>query len=197
MMSVKNKKRGRPLKMGGKLSSEAIVESAVRLLEQSGKVPSIRKIASTLDVDPMAIYYYYSNKTAILEAVTVDLMESIYEPDGHKSWRDELLCLSVSYLRLLQDYAGLLETMLAMSDVSPAKIFISRFEEILSPLNLPEPDKKDAMDLLVDYLHGFALAARCNDGNKSLTVDVARGPITFYLDALGGKANLKDVKISR
>ncbi len=187
-MSVKNKKRGRPSKTGGKLSTEAIVVSAVGLLEKSGKVPSIRQIAMALNVDPMAIYYYYPNKAAILEAVTVDLMESIYTPGGQNDWQEELVCLSESYLRLLQNYSALLETMLAMSDTSPAEVFASRFHRIVSPLKLTESDMNDALSLLVDYLHGFALAVRCNNGTPSLTIDMARGPITFYLDALVGKS---------
>lgn len=190
-MSAKNIKRGRPFKKEGKLSTEAIVKSAVELLEKSGKVPSIRQIGCKLNVDPMAIYYYYPNKTAILEAVTTDLMTSIYDHGGHNSWHEELMRLCNSYLRLLQNYAGLLETMLSMSDGGPAQIFVSRFQTTISPLRLTDSDMKDAIDLLVNYLHGFVLAVRCNDGTKPLTVDMARGPISFYLNALMGKSHQK------
>jgi AcrR family transcriptional regulator len=190
-MYVKNKKRGRPLKAGGKLSADAIVKSAVGLLQQNGKVPSIRQVAGVLNVDPMAIYHYFSNKAALLESVTVDLMDSIYKPNGQEVWQGELLCLCDSYLQLLQGHAGLLETMLSMSDAGPAQIFISRFQAIISPLKLANSDMKDAIDLLVDYLHGVALAMRCNNGAPSLTVDVTRGPIKFYLDALELKSQQK------
>ena len=189
-MRVKNKKRGRPFKTDEKLSAEAIVKSATRLIQLTGKIPSIRKVARTLDVDPMAIYHYFPNKAAILEAVTVDLMGSIYKPNGQEVWQGELLCLCDSYLKLLKEHAGLLEIMLSMSDVGPAQIFVSRFQAIILPLKLTDSDMQDAIDLLVDYLHGFALAMRCNDDNLTLTTDMAGGPIKFYMDALEGKSNL-------
>jgi hypothetical protein len=81
--------------------------------------------------------------------------------------------------------------MLSMSDVGPAQIFISRFHAIISPLKLADSDVKSAMDLLVDYLHGFALAMRCNDGSLPLAIDMAEGPIKFYLDALELKSQQK------
>lgn len=174
--------------VNGKLSAELIAESATELLRKCGKVPSIRQVAETLDVDPMAIYHYFPNKAALLEAVTIDLMDSIYRPNGQGVWQGELLCLCDSYLKLLKEHAGLLETMLSMSDVGPAQIFVSRFQVIISPLQLPDSDMKDAIDLLVDYLHGFALAMRCNSGNLPLTIDKTGGPIKFYLEALEGKS---------
>ena len=187
-MSVKNKKRGRPSKTGKTLSAEAVVKSAVGLLRQSGKVPSIRQIACALNVDPMAIYYYYPNKATLLEAVAVDLMESIYEPDGYESWQTELMYLCDSYLELLRDHAGLLDTMLSMSSFGPAQIFNSRFHTIISPLKLATSDMKDALDLLVDYLHGFVLSVRCNKGECPPTVDMTRGPIKLVINALEGKS---------
>lgn len=142
-------------------------------------------------MDPMAIYHYFPNKAALLEAVAVDLMDSIYQPEGQQQWQGELSYLCDSYLKLLQEHAGLLETMLSMSDGGPAQIFTARFKEIVSPLKLADSDTNDAMDLLVDYLHGFALAMRCNQDNPTLTVDMAGGPIRFYLDALEGRTRLK------
>lgn len=187
-MHVKDKKRGRPSKTGGKLSAAAIIKSAIGLLKQNGKVPSIRQIAAALKVDPMAIYHYFPNKRAVLEAVTVELMESIYEPTGQGEWQVELLSLCNSYLILLHNHTGLLETMLSMSEGGPAQIFISRYQAVISPLNLTDSDMKDALDLLVDYLHGFAMAVHCNKGTSPLTVDMARGPIKFYVDALAVKS---------
>lgn len=81
-MSVKQKKRGRPKGSKKQLSSVVIMDCVKKLMLEEGKVPSIRKIAVTLDVDAMAIYHYFSNKDALLEAVTVSLIDEIYEPSG-------------------------------------------------------------------------------------------------------------------
>ena len=72
----------------------------------------------------------------------------------------------------------------------------SSFQAIISLLNLAESDMKDAIDLLVDYLHGIALAMRYNAGHLPLTVDMTGGPLKFYLEALEGKSQQKDWKVA-
>ena len=61
-MSVKDKKRGRPAGAANQLSGKSIIESAKLLMCEEGKIPSIRKLASSLGVDAMAIYHYFKNK---------------------------------------------------------------------------------------------------------------------------------------
>lgn len=183
-MPVECKKRGRPSRSRGKLTPEIIVNCARTLLQENGKVPSVRQVSGKLDVDPMAIYHYFSSKAALLEAVTVSLMETIYEPSGDGDWQEELRLLCRSYLVLLKEHAGLLTTMLSMGSESPAHVFITRFHEILSPLHLSGKVLKDAVDFLADYLHGFALAMHCNNDNQRLNVEMAEGPLSFYTRAL-------------
>ncbi len=81
-------------------------------------------LASSLNVDAMAIYHYFSNKNSLLEAITTSLIEDIYEPKVSDSWKLELNELCSSYLTLLNNYPGLLETLLTMSSTSPAAVFI-------------------------------------------------------------------------
>ena len=71
-------------------------------------------------------YHYFSSKSALLEAVTVSLMEEIYKPEGENTWQVELELLCKSYLKLLKDHSGLLETMPAMSSEGPAAVFTQR-----------------------------------------------------------------------
>lgn len=85
-------------------------------------------------------------------------MDSIYKPTGKAVWQDELLCLCDSYLKFIRDHGETLENMLSMSVEGPAQIFVARFEEIISPVNLVDLNNKDVIDLSVDYLHFFALA---------------------------------------
>ena len=196
-MSVKAnkpvKKRGRPVVLKGQMSTEKIVLKAKKLLKEEGKIPSIRKLASALDVDAMAIYYYFENKNALLEAVTVSLVDAIYDPVLSAEWHKELHQLCLSYLQLLHDHPGLLETLLSMSSHGPAEVFIERFERAVSPLKLPDTYRKSALDLLVDYLHGFALALNCQQGT-SLSVKLLDGPLTLYIDMLMLKKHHKKRK---
>ncbi|KEQ16738.1 TetR/AcrR family transcriptional regulator [Endozoicomonas numazuensis] len=189
-MMVKEKKRGRPTQVQSNLTGEKIVQCARRLMLEEEKVPSIRRVSGELGVDAMAIYYYFNNKAALLEAVTVSLIEGIYEPTGTNDWQKELTLLCHSYLELLKNHAGLLETMLSMSSPGPAQVFTERFYTALSPLHLDKKTEKDALDLLADYLHGFALAMHCNNSSSSLSSDQLEGPLQFCIRALSREATL-------
>ena len=187
-MAVKERKRGRPSGAKRQLSAEAIVVVARRLLVADAKVPSIRRVAGELAVDAMAIYHYFPNKAKLLEAVTVDLIEDIYEPTGSGDWRGEVAQLAHSYLQLLKDHGGLLETLLSMSDTGPAQVFTERFRLALKPLALDEQVLGNALDLLVDYLHGFALALHCQSDDQALPLSYLDGPLGFYFKALAAEA---------
>ena len=183
-----DKKRGRPKLDQAKLSKEILLRCANELLQGSGKVPSIRKIARNLDVDPMAIYHYFPSKSALLEGVTVSLMEGIYIPQSDATWEDQLKFLCCSYLDLLKTYSGLLETFLSMSTKGPAHVFIARFNTIIAPLGLSEEDMKNSLDLLADYLHGFALSIHCAPMKDSLTLDSldkVKSIVVFGLNGFG------------
>ncbi|GIC75311.1 TetR/AcrR family transcriptional regulator [Moritella sp. F3] len=184
-MSVKDKKRGRPRGSSSQLSSLVIITAAKAFMQEEGKIPSIRKLASTLQIDAMAIYHYFSNKNALLEAITTSLITDIYQPKNtderdYEGWQSELHNLCNSYLQLLNSYPGLLETLLSMESESPAAVFIDRFEIVISPLQLTPRAAKKGLDLLVDYLHGFALALNCNTSKTALTMDMLAGPLELY-----------------
>ncbi|MGR5063180.1 TetR/AcrR family transcriptional regulator [Photobacterium sp. DNB22_13_2] len=182
-MTVKGKKRGRPTTLAVTLSKDRIIECANTLMANDGKIPSIRKLAASLEVDPMAIYYYFTNKQALLEAVTVSLIENIYCPDSTGDWQYELANLCESYLNLLAQYPGLLETLLGMTSHGPATVFTERFDLAIADLALSDELRNNALSMLVDYLHGYALAMSCQSGDE-LKVDMMSGPLAFYMKAL-------------
>jgi TetR/AcrR family tetracycline transcriptional repressor len=68
------------------LSRERIVSAALGLVDQEGLASlSMRRLATTLGVDPMAIYYYLPNKAAledaIVGAVNVDMFPDMFAFD--------------------------------------------------------------------------------------------------------------------
>jgi len=177
-------KRGRPSKGASQLNAQAILDSAKTLMIIHGKPPSIRKLAESLNVDAMAIYHYYQNKAALLEAIAVSLIDDLYMPTKQIPWQEEVHALSLSYLTLLGKYAGLLETLLSMHSMSPAEVFFERFKRIIACLQLPEEVEKNALDLLVDYLHGYALALSCQGEHKPLDLSRLEGPLGLYCRSL-------------
>jgi len=179
-MTVNSKKRGRPA--GTSLSRDSILEAAQALMFSEQKKLSIRGVAKQLSVDPMAIYHYFSNKSALLQAVTVAVMQQLYQPQPGAAWQDELMALCRSYLVLLRDHPDLLETLLSMGDDvgAPAQVFAARFEQATG-LEAAAEAIQPALDLLVDYLHGFALAQQCN---AELPVEASEGPLRLYFGLL-------------
>lgn len=183
-MSVKDKKRGRPVRSQSLLTAELIVGCARSLMKVEGKVPSIRRIATELGVDAMAIYYYFTNKSALLEAVTLSLVEEIYVPVEADNWQPEVEQLCKSYLLLLQQHPGLLDTLLSMTSFGPAQLFSERLSVALGVLKLAPGRFEQVRDLLADYLHGAALAMQCRPGE--LGVACVEGPLRLIYDGLEG-----------
>ena len=181
-MSVKKRKRGRPTQSQSQLSAELIILSARKLMLENKKVPSIRQIAGVLEVNAMAIYHYFSNKSALLEAVTISLIETIYEPKAGRKWQDELKQLCKSYLELLEAHPGLLGILLSMQSFGPAQLFNQRLMSVLATLQLTQTDFEQAQNLLVDYIHGVALALQCNP--DVISSDCIDGPLCLICSAL-------------
>lgn len=189
-MSVKQKKRGRPGRDSDRLNRETIVSAAKQWLLQENKKLSIRALANHLEVDPMAIYHYFANKAALLESITVSIMRDVYMPGSGDNWKKEVTQLCGSYLTLLRDHPGLLETLLSMGETveAPANVFRERFYLAIAPLGLRDEHKKAALDLLVDYLHGFALALQCTANKSNLELSAMEESLALYLRALQREA---------
>ncbi len=183
-MAVNEKKRGRPVGKLSQLCAESILETAKCLMKRDGKVPSIRSLATQLNVDPMAIYYYFKNKNALLEALTTSLVAEIYQPQEGSNWQDELKRLCVSYIQLLREYNGLLQTMLSMSSHGPAQVFTERYQTIIAPLALHKKVEKDGLDLLADYLHGFAFSTSCCHDANLIKTEMMNGPLELICSSL-------------
>ena len=86
----------------------------------------------------------------------------------------------MSYLSVLNDYRGLLETLLTMKSLGPVEVFSERFEAVLTPLDLTSEQAEDALHLLVDYLHGYVLTLNCNLDRTEITIEMVRKPLGLY-----------------
>lgn len=185
-MGVKNKKRGRPPEGDGNLSASTIISVARDQMLQKGKKVSIRALARALEVDPMAIYHYFENKNALLEAVATDIMGQIYTPDPSQPWEDELEKLSESYITLLANHPGLLETFIGITNIGigHVHVFQTRFDIVVNSIGLDQVTKDAALDLLVDFLHGFALAIHTSSDVNEPDISSMKKPFSLYIKAL-------------
>lgn len=181
---MNKKSRGRPKKEDIQLNSCVILNCAKKLLLNENKIPSIRKIALELNIDPMSIYYYFPNKNSLLESITVSLIQEIYEPKNTNNWKIELELLSKSYLNLLINYPGLLEIMLSMDSDGPAREFSNRLKSVLFPLKLNDEHFSASMFLLIDYLHGVAFTIQCNPYSRLTILNQIDNPLRLIIKAI-------------
>lgn len=142
--------------MTTKLSRNDILKATQDYFLIHGKMPSIRQLGAELGCDPMAIYYYFSNKQALLEALCIELVGSL-EITKKGRWPLQVQSLCEQYLDLLQRYPGLLHILLTMESNGPAQRFCQQLAEIVAG-HLSDADIEIMLHLLADYLHGVALA---------------------------------------
>ncbi|GGY51407.1 TetR family transcriptional regulator [Bacterioplanes sanyensis] len=142
--------------MTTKLSRNDILKATQDYFLIHGKMPSIRQLGAELGCDPMAIYYYFSNKQALLEALCIELVGSL-EITKKGRWPLPVQSFCEQYLDLLQRYPGLLHILLTMESNGPAQYFCQQLDEMLAG-HFPNEKLTTVVHLIVDYVHGVALA---------------------------------------
>lgn len=90
------------------LSRDAVVDAALAIAHRHGLAKvTIRKLAQTLDVSPMAIYWHVENKDELFDAmgdrVCRDLVVAV---DAQQPWHEQLRTVYTDLLRVLVRYPG-------------------------------------------------------------------------------------------
>lgn len=157
--------RGRPAAGRAVLSRELIVLTAAQLVESEGWARlSMRALAQALGVDPMALYHHVPGKAALLEALAehqfagLDATRPPFDPRA--PWPRKLEALAGAYLERIAPAPELVRTLArtpAAAD-APAHQFSALLRLALADAALDAETLQAASDLLVDYLHGYALA---------------------------------------
>lgn len=88
-----------PVKTRRRLTPERVVEVALQLADADGiEAVSLRRLAASLDVTPMAIYRHVRNKSHLLDLMAERLLEQIdVAADATTTWQDRLRRLLGSY----------------------------------------------------------------------------------------------------
>lgn len=143
------------------LTRERVLETALELLEQHGiEALTLRAVARALGVDPMAIYHYVPDKTALLEGAAALAYARLPERAGSSgSWQQRLESLAVAYLELVGRSGELLRYLTAGNPGTADAVqrFEARFRTAVASLALPPRHYRAAHDAYVDFLHGFSL----------------------------------------
>ncbi len=116
----------------------------------------MRRLANALGVMPNALYTYFPDKAAILDAVLDDLLGDVKRPRSRMTWRDGLVSLMSSYRRLLLTQPGLIALTVSRPMLGPNALRLR--EHMLTLLRQGALDDADAVTAflaLFAYTTGF------------------------------------------
>jgi TetR/AcrR family tetracycline transcriptional repressor len=134
-----------------------VVAAARRIAAQEGvESMSMRRLAGALGVMPNALYTYFPDKAAILDAVLDDLLGEVESPRPRVGWRQALVSLMSSYRRLLLTQPGLIALTVSRPMVGPNALRLR--EDMLTLLRrgaLDDADTVNAFLALFAYTTGF------------------------------------------
>jgi TetR/AcrR family transcriptional regulator, tetracycline repressor protein len=152
-LQTSTSRRGRP----PRLTQAQVVAAARRIAAKAGVDElTMRRLADVLGVRPNALYTYFPDKAAILDAVLDDLLGDVERPKARASWRAALVSLMNSYRQLLLRQPGLVA--LAVSRPMIGSNAMRLREDMLTLLRqggLDDADAVTAFLALFAYATGF------------------------------------------
>lgn len=165
------------------LTRERIIEAALSLVDTDGfDALTMRRLAATLKVDPMAIYHHIDGKEALL----VEMARAIYAamnmtpPTG--TWREQVIEFARRYYAITQAHPALVIRLLSdATAVEVASTLANRLlYAVLGESGLTDAHISLAAGVIVDYLNGYAL------GGKYATTGYEAG-LELILDGIGAR----------
>lgn len=157
-------RKGRPRRDDAtNLTMERIVAAALRITDAQGlEALSMRRLGAELGVDPMAIYRHLPNKDALLNSLVSAVfsrMELNYDPQA--PWRERVSEWAYAYRDLILSHPAFIRQVAANPTMARAasSATIEPLRSALVDAGLPDALVKSTMNTLVDFLHGYGLAA--------------------------------------
>jgi TetR/AcrR family transcriptional regulator, tetracycline repressor protein len=140
-----------------RLTANQVVAEARGIAAQQGvQSLTMRRLADALGVMPNALYTYFPDKNAILDAVLDDLLGDVERSGRRSSWRHALASLMGSYRRLLLTQSGLIALTVSRPMYGPNALRLR--EDMLTLLregHLDDADAVSAFLALFAYTTGF------------------------------------------
>ncbi|MER7246844.1 TetR/AcrR family transcriptional regulator C-terminal domain-containing protein [Kribbella sp. NPDC000426] len=161
MVNVGNRS-GRPRAGEERLSREAILTAALRIVDDEGiDALTMRRLAATLQVNPMSLYHHLPNKAAVLAGLAELVFAGLELPDPGDAvpWEEQLKEAARAYRNGLRQHPNLALQVLsdtsAVSDV--VVVTMEPFYRALDRAGLSPRQIFEAANTLIDFIHGFSL----------------------------------------
>lgn len=146
------------------LSRERIISVAMHLVSTGASDLSMRAVAAALEVNAMALYHYFRDKQALRDAMVEQAFAPLYALHRRLAKQPtlefRLRLLANTYLRCAVKALSLTQHLAVRGGEPLAPVFATLFDAALTDTS-PRPTNAGAVrDVLVDYLHGVALAGQ-------------------------------------
>jgi AcrR family transcriptional regulator len=160
-MVSSGRRPGRPGPGEPRLSRAAILEAALRIVDEDGIAAlTMRRLAADLGVNPMSIYHHLPGKGAVLAGLVERVFSQLpaTTPSGG-SWQQRLASAAQAYRRIVRAHPHLaLQIISDPAAVAGALVAAGEpFYAALELAGLPPRAIVEAVDTTIDFIHGFML----------------------------------------
>lgn len=152
--------RGRPA--NPRLSRDAILEQALSLIRDPAQPFTIRTLAKRMSVTPMAILHHFGSHDALIHAMADAILADI--PDASPE------TLLAAYAEAARRHPALILALFRIPGPLPkqARRLTDRLEILFQNKGLPQDQARLHRDILIDWVHGMALAQAPDDPAHAL-----------------------------
>jgi TetR/AcrR family tetracycline transcriptional repressor len=173
------RKPGRP-KVGAEiLSRESILAAALQLVDAGGvEALSMRRLATALGVDPMAIYRHLADKAAVIDGMVALVFGEFQVPEvddteldksdkacatteSREVWRKKVRAFAAAYRALAQAHPNLIVYLVTNIEASaPVVLVVGEYlADTLRQAGLTPLQVVIGSNLIIDFLNAFVLGA--------------------------------------
>jgi AcrR family transcriptional regulator len=136
-----------------------ILDAALALLGQGGATAvTVRGIAARVGVAPNAVYTYFPEKAAVIQALVERLLSEVNHDvfaDRSQSWRLRVEALALELRQRLMAHPGVVQLMISGPMTGPRALAVHEaLVELLSDAGLSPADAPRASYLLISYVVG-------------------------------------------
>ncbi len=141
------------------LSAERILRAAIKLADRQGLAAlSMRKLATTLKVEPMSLYHHVASKDELLDGMVDQVIGEITLPERGGDWRSAMRARAVSALAVMSAHPW--APMLVVSRISVGPNMLRYIDATLGTLReagLSWEETDRAWNTIDNYIYGFTL----------------------------------------
>jgi len=143
-----------------RLNHDRIVRAAIALVDREGlEGLSMRKLGNELEVEAMALYYYFQGKDALLDAIVEAVVAEMGDAPESGDWKERLHERFRSYRRLAQAHPHIFP-LVGKRAVRSAEALapVEHMLEILRGAGFGPEEALHGFRALSSFAYGYALA---------------------------------------